>query len=542
MYFEKRGVIFLWFELILVTIMIIVVIPLFMLVDEFDYLLNFPWLTSTFVWLLQYSVSFGINNFVVARVGHYFIQITRVTSANNQLSTTTLTTGAATRATTGATIATTANTNITVTTNANKDSHKKDRIRPVSSNVTTIHIPNYSYNMIGSPLRLSIVTITIWLFEIIFLGVSYTNIFSNKFETQYLIRVSFIFLMFILCIVIIVIAAKYKVFQFKDYWFITMEFRKLGRMMIWFLIIGFLTALIGFITPFNIEKIIKSIYDAMTVSFYIGLIYINTSWVHKMNNRARQKTDLNEFVSIGKPHDKVGVELAIGHHRVHGSSVLSLKRLPSMSVTVSGDVNTAKYVRRLNHFWDETFDFENNYSNVRDEFMLFCDHCVRELNMENLLFWVTVIQLLQFLIENKFIDASNKANIMPLTKKFVTRHHIQDTLLIIELKKRFEENNKKKNNNKNQNSNKNESELDYKLFKQFYIDLYKLFLQRDYAPFELNISHELRLKFSQYYQSMKNESNIMTKEMFENFVWKDLRNTAMDMYALLFESFQRFIR
>ena len=312
--------------------------------------------------------------------------------------------------------------------------------------------------------------------------------------------------------------------------------------MVWFLIIGFLTALIGFITPFNIEKIIKSIYDAMTVSFYIGLIYINTSWVHKMNNRARQKTDLNEFVSIGKPHDKVGVELAIGHHRVHGSSVLSLKRLPSMSVTVSGDVNTAKYVRRLNHFWDETFDFENNYSNVRDEFMLFCDHCVRELNMENLLFWVTVIQLLQFLIENKFIDASNKANIMPLTKKFVTRHHIQDTLLIIELKKRFEENNKKKNNNKNQNSNKNESELDYKLFKQFYIDLYKLFLQRDYAPFELNISHELRLKFSQYYQSMKNESNIMTKEMFENFVWKDLRNTAMDMYALLFESFQRFIR
>ena len=214
-------------------------------------------------------------------------------------------------------------------------------------------------------------------------------------------------------------------------------------------------------------------------------------------------------------------------------------------------VNTIK-VTKLSNFWDDKFDIINNYNYVRKEFLLFIDHCANELCMENVLFWVNIVQLMQFLIEFKYIIIidNNDMNklIKPLNINYHTMHHIKDTIFIENLKK-LHFRSKIRNSNKHKFSNEmtdskeditKSKELNYLIFKPYYKEIYKEFLQREYAPYELNISHHLRERFSKYFQESSDTELWKDETYFKDKIWADLREAAMHIYTLLDASFIRF--
>ena len=217
-------------------------------------------------------------------------------------------------------------------------------------------------------------------------------------------------------------------------------------------------------------------------------------------------------------------------------------------------------VNDLDQFWDISFDISNNYINIQRDFQLFIDHCVRELTLENVLFWVNCVQLWQFLVEFKFVDTNNPYSMNHVLAYWDTRHHVKDTPLIRNLKRAYyrntvENSNKEKirreslslaliptlnfmqnseqiledkesKQHKENKENENElnhfdnagsmndsfgdlglfgEELDYSIFKQYFKELYRKFIRREHAPFEINISDDLRRLFSSTYDAFSHK-------------------------------------
>ena len=246
--------------------------------------------------------------------------------------------------------------------------------------------------------------------------------------------------------------------------------------------------------------------------------------------------------------------------------------------------------RQLAHFWDRS---RINDENLIEHFRLLWDHCAHELAIENLLFWIETIQLLEALIEYKYIDIEIDSDIdidkqpmhahalsliRPLQIRYSTKQlHINDTLLIANLKAKMEKIKQKQKTNHSlqvddkkmahegesdddvnivKNSNviakvtqmSHLYEQDYSLFGDYYVELYKKYFQKGSAPFELNIPGTLSNELNKCYDRIcdsgnangnRNGNQAVTKEFFEIQIWKNIKETAVEIYSLLWSSFQR---
>ena len=95
-----------------------------------------------------------------------------------------------------------------------------------------------------------------------------------------------------------------------------------------------------------------------------------------------------------------------------------------------------------------------------------------------------------------------------------------------------------------------------------------MYLERETAPFELNISYQLSRKLEQYFNIIKNETlttnrynshiisvtdinvamgsnhsvtiTVTCQDFFNNYIWRDIKLCAIDIYELLEQSFIRF--
>ena len=192
-------------------------------------------------------------------------------------------------------------------------------------------------------------------------------------------------------------------------------------------------------------------------------------------------------------------------------------------------------VSRMSQFFDESFDQENNYVNVCREFELFINHCSRELSVENILFWIHWVQLLDILICNNIIDKNNQNHINSGYKNYTCKHYLCDTILIHSLKQDF----KTSNNNMSDDSNSQDN-IHCQALQRFYCKLFKHFIEARKAPFEINISGETRQSLTDWYGKLANNDACLTKDMFVNQIWKLLKLTAIDIYLLVEASFSRY--
>ena len=222
-----------------------------------------------------------------------------------------------------------------------------------------------------------------------------------------------------------------------------------------------------------------------------------------------------------------------------------------------------RFKTRLSEFFDESFDKENNYVNVRREFKMFVNHCSRELCVENILFWIHWVQLLNILIKYNIIDKNNDNHINSTFKNCSCQHYICDTFLIQQLKQDLEsinidEANETNNGNDDHDddgddnsdgSRKNDNASDTvainkqcQALAKFYKGLFKEFVEGGKAPFELNISGENRQILTEWYHKLINNYNdqYLTQDLFVNQLWSVIKFTAIDIRMLVDASLRRF--
>ena len=208
----------------------------------------------------------------------------------------------------------------------------------------------------------------------------------------------------------------------------------------------------------------------------------------------------------------------------------------------------------LYQFFDVSFDISNDYQNVQRDFKLFIDHCVRELTLENLLFWVNCVQLLQLMVRFDYVTMDNISGhlnlpIFPLNLKYQTQHHVKSTPLMQSLKLAYlrstvENSNKAKFKQESQSYSENETSSqgpNYNIFRRYYIELYYKFIARGYAAFEVNIDDQLRESFANVYQSLKHgQKCVIDKQFFEQHIWCLILQAAKTVEEYLLVSFYRF--
>ena len=328
-----------------------------------------------------------------------------------------------------------------------------------------------------------------------------------------------LFALFVVVALLNVIAILYFVkmntFKFNDVWYIGKEFKCYAK----HIAVGIVLQLINTLIRWFISDefaFIRLFYSCLIVMFVFGGIpYIMIIWVHKVNikNVSVNNTSLKQ---LPKEALEVKSQKAVIIDANASVSSISCTHRPKAKV---------KYFRDL---FDKSFDESNNYSNLSTEFELFVDHCKRELTLENLIFFIILIQFLQFLIENKFINAKNEDEVLPLRTNLETKHYIKDMDVIVRLKLLYEKEREKKE----------EICKDYSLFVPFFAELYREYFARDIAPFELNLNHELRVKLEYCFNKVK-ESEYISKEMFFQDIWPSLKETGVVVFRLLYSSFSR---
>ena len=100
-------------------------------------------------------------------------------------------------------------------------------------------------------------------------------------------------------------------------------------------------------------------------------------------------------------------------------------------------------ITKLWHLFDGNRCSEFGISALKYEFRGFMNHCLRELCVENLLFFVNTVQFLQFLIKNDYFQFNNLNDekyynlIRPLKPHFCVGKYVKDTSIIKILKYQF---------------------------------------------------------------------------------------------------------
>ena len=67
---------------------------------------------------------------------------------------------------------------------------------------------------------------------------------------------------------------------------------------------------------------------------------------------------------------------------------------------VSTDVDSSFKINNFIDFFNDEIDRETGYNRLQNEFDAFLRHCLSELTTENILYWINVVLLWQFIVEN----------------------------------------------------------------------------------------------------------------------------------------------
>ena len=166
-------------------------------------------------------------------------------------------------------------------------------------------------------------------------------------------------------------------------------------------------------------------------------------------------------------------------------------------------------------------------------FESFMEHLNQEFASENLLFIVYLIQFQMFLFEikylNYFTDELNDTKDIFIIKNWKLPQNVPKSDI-------FDAQSSSGNNNN-----------DDRVGEIFEI-IYEKFIVRNYAPLEVNISHQNRLQIAQYYASLKiNPDETVTMQNLTNAndfieIWKRLRVAGLEIWRLIGFTEVRYVR
>ena len=222
----------------------------------------------------------------------------------------------------------------------------------------------------------------------------------------------------------------------------------------------------------------------------------------------------------------------ISKHMIFDSAMLNVSSKNSQRDRDIIDMDNKYKSVKLTDLWHNGSKDVDLNNTIAEIFSQFWDHCAHELSIENVVFWIETIQIMQFLIQHEYI---NKNEAHPLNAELSTKHlKLKNTPIIVNLNKNYE------NCDKNGDINININTKNYQVIGIYFCEIYKEYIQAEIAPFELNISHEMRNNFAQYYEMIVSKEQLMTKELFKKTIWPIMKAAATETYMLMWSSFNRF--
>ena len=354
----------------------------------------------------------------------------------------------------------------------------------------------------------------------------------------------------------ILYTTKNKIFKFNDEWFIKKEFTIYGKLALGFVVLGLISIVIHRMVP-----AFTAVLCLGDLVMCVGIPHVMVVWVHKKNRKLvdKHETGTTPTLTATSNADTTDVSIdldvpsrnKIDMSKPDGSSNLSkMVSVPEIPLTEQGiarglsahsdsEMKTHAKVEmrvcRLNQFWNENFDKENEYSNVSNAFGQFIQHCIMELCLENLLFWINYLQLCQFLIENKYLtkETNNVLYEKIVELDYKTSHYIQDARLIKDLKSKV----------RHVNNYNNDGNNDQSIFEWYYKSLFCDFVENSSAPFEINISHQLNGYFTHAYDLIVADTkNKLDSQYFIQNLFPSITEAAGVCYQYLLQSFNRFYK
>ena len=541
-YFQKRFLIFLISQYILTWLYIAIARPMVVAAN----FLNYKFVSLTAVHVFHDLTLFGVANIGIARIAYYFIQVHRVTQA---------------------TISSSSESNFVNIVIRNTDSNLNKSVCCCCcccGGGANWCLSKICLRFFGSPVRLFGLVCICWLIECTVSISMIDNLIINVQDGlgRYIAMTIALGVGLSYC-VIICIAARNKVFQFDDHWYITQEYRKLGKIIGYHIVVNSCIIIVEILIPskfHNIQTLVRLCHTPVLISLAIGYCYITFIWVWKINekhntsgggNYATPQLMLTLNSVTNSRSDSFVDNNNNNDHDAKGSRIVNVNKKIELTSHASDLTSTQKHnenyskISKMNHFWDKSYDAQSNHVNIKTQFIQFSNHCVSELTIENLLFFVNCVQLLEFLIEKKYFDLNNATHlqiISPMNTKWCVSHFMKDTNAINGLKMAYDLFHETDQHDDDDYINNGNKQVDYSIFVSYYINIYERFLQRDYAPFEINISHKPRQRFYKYYQDITlsdSDEAIMTQEYF-HLIWKDLKDASLHVYGLLSHAFYRF--
>ena len=493
-YFVKRTVSPILLEIGIVGILTAVVVPLTVLHQYFGY---FDSLTAKFTEILLQSLFFGFCNMFGLAYGGHFIRMSQTYLARENINICNHNQAA-----------NTSNSNtigITTETVSANTTHTTGSVNEENPYPNWI---KYFINRYGIKLTFvlaTLIALILWLIESICVAVI---ILGDYDHVEKSIVTGMDSLVLFLCTIIVVVFKKYKIFEFNDFWFITQELKIYIRA---FIVTAIIMAIVGstILAAKNLHKyqpgtdwdVVHAMSCMYVVLLGLYLSYVASIWIIMKNKRRLEKIDVN----YASNNNNSGMKKKQTKHKI----------------------------TKFRQFFDANFDIENEYLHIIAEFGLFVNHCISECAVEHLLFWINCVQLSQYINENLLTDKGEQIIMGQLPKDYKCDHFIENTMLIKKLK--------------------NDCTIDQKLrdtivpYTMFYQSLFEQFIERNRAPFEINISHELRETLTKDYQIIvqcnidgNNINNSNIKDVFIHQIWKDIQETAIQVRILIEGSFRRF--
>ena len=501
LYFIKRGKVLVYFEYTLLLSKVAWEIP-FLIINVYLSIFDLSEQYLVMVAFLSFS---GLVNMIVIRIWYYYVQFTRIHVATST---------------------------IRYRGDVDKISKKNENSSLISARMW------YIINQFGSTSRLTILFFMVCLFDFACAIVSSFIIFANDEFTAVMFIRGLWFSKALISAIIILVAAKHKIFQFTDSWYVSKEFIITGKLWLGHAIVTLfgvvMFVLIEFVANVPSMQLIP-IYAALHWLFMVlERSYICTVWVVRKNigNNQNSTTDgvksrpISAKISVNASH-------RISKHVIFDSAMLNVTSSNGQKEKdadiIDHDIDKKYKSIKLTDLWyNGSKDIHLN-NTAPEIFSQFWDHCARELSIENVVFWIETIQIMQFLIEHEYID-KNEAH--PLNVELSTQHlKLKNTPIMANL-----------NNNYNNNlyNNNNSNVKNYEVIRIYFCQLYKEYIQSEIAPYELNISHEMRNSFTQYYELVASKEQPMTKEFFNKNIWPIIKEAATETYMLMWYSFNRF--
>ena len=507
----KRGVCFNLLAIVCCGTQVTIIGPILRMSFHLSWFDNVRWIIIVVLGMTNNMLSLAMINLITGRILAHFVRIKQTQLANKQLSLKNATTG----------------TNKNTTTNTeNTGTETSKSMKTNCTSTRTIAIWMFIAWVIESGI------LFFWRFVFVELLVGADN-YQNMANVMFLFLNVMFCTLYVVYGIIIVIVVKRDEFKLNDYWYIKDEFNNYGKILMFLCIVGVLGAVLVFAFP-NISYtiwIIANILFVLSIAFaaYIGII-----WVEKVNtannncntNNSKEKTNSNSNINIFIGTSQQKRELKAINLNLNMLAVDNISGQDTCTDHNCSEHETpvmTQKVSKLYQFFDLSFDVENEYSNVNKEFRLFRDHCIRELTMENLLFWIHFIQFTQFLVEYHFIDENDNIFV-----NYRCNHYIENLQFIQQLKDNVD--------------NSDKECVDYNLLIPFYKSLFNYFIEANKATFEINIGYEVRNKLTNYYEIVSDDSYQLTKDFFMNNIWPCIKETAIEILQTYTEpAFYRFL-